>query len=161
MRGANSKRAAERSPWRSSDICVKSDELGRGQSRKPHWRQCLDEAGEGKLWKAAIYMRPRDSWGCACPQSRRSIGDRQPREGKAQAFVDSFFPVMALAQEESLVQPLAGGSMPTNLSGQSLSLSEIRKRLNRARRRGSSDAGLGMFVEAPWKPHYSDLRGVD
>ncbi|KAJ5675489.1 reverse transcriptase [Penicillium macrosclerotiorum] len=29
-----------------------------------HWRQFLDEAGEGKLWKAATYMKPRETWGC-------------------------------------------------------------------------------------------------
>ena len=29
-----------------------------------HWKQFLDEAGEGKLWKAATYMKPRDTWDC-------------------------------------------------------------------------------------------------
>jgi hypothetical protein len=26
-----------------------------------HWKQFLDEAGEGKLWKAATYMKPREA----------------------------------------------------------------------------------------------------
>jgi hypothetical protein len=34
------------------------------KAKTSHWRQFLDEAGEGKLWKSATYMRPRDSWGC-------------------------------------------------------------------------------------------------
>lgn len=70
-----------------------------------YWRQCLDETGEGKVWKAAIYMRPQDSRCSSCPQSRRSIGDRQPREGAG--VYCSFLPIRAPAQEESLALPLA------------------------------------------------------
>jgi hypothetical protein len=29
-----------------------------------HWKQFQDEAGEGKLWKAATYMKPRETWDC-------------------------------------------------------------------------------------------------
>ena len=39
-----------------------------------HWKQFLDEAGEGKLWKAATYIRPRDSWGCI---PAHKVGDRK------------------------------------------------------------------------------------
>lgn len=34
------------------------------KAKASHWRQFLDEAGEGKLWKAATYMKPREAWGC-------------------------------------------------------------------------------------------------
>ena len=34
------------------------------KAKTSHWKQFLDEAGEGKLWKAATYMKPRVSWGC-------------------------------------------------------------------------------------------------
>lgn len=30
------------------------------KAKASHWKQFLDEAGEGKLWKAATYMKPRE-----------------------------------------------------------------------------------------------------
>jgi endonuclease/exonuclease/phosphatase (EEP) superfamily protein YafD len=34
------------------------------KAKSSHWRLFLDEAGEGKLWKAARYMKPRETWDC-------------------------------------------------------------------------------------------------
>ncbi|KAJ5171185.1 reverse transcriptase [Penicillium coprophilum] len=31
------------------------------KAKSSHWKQFLDEAGEGKLWKAATYMKPRET----------------------------------------------------------------------------------------------------
>jgi hypothetical protein len=68
------------------------------KAKTSHWKQFLDEAGEGKLWKAATYMKPRDPWGCI---PALKIGDRELVDNaeKAQAFMGSFFPSMAPAQE--------------------------------------------------------------
>ena len=44
------------------------------KAKTSHWKQFLDEAGEGKLWKAATYMKPRDSWGCI---PALKVGDRE------------------------------------------------------------------------------------
>ena len=76
------------------------------KTKTSHWQQFLDEAGEGKLWKAATYMKPRDSWGCI-PALR--VGDQEVtnNQEKAQAFIDSFFPIMALAERESSTEPPA------------------------------------------------------
>jgi hypothetical protein len=34
------------------------------KTKRSYWKQYLHGAGEGKLWKAATYMKPRETWGC-------------------------------------------------------------------------------------------------
>ncbi|CAG8218568.1 unnamed protein product [Penicillium salamii] len=63
------------------------------KAKSSHWKQFLDEAGEGKLWKAATYMKPRETWGCV-PALRVGSEDCTQNEGKARAFMDAFFPAM-------------------------------------------------------------------
>ncbi len=97
-----------------------------------HSRQCLDEAGEVKLWKAAIYMRPPNSRGSSCPRSWRSTGDRQPREG---AGVYCLFLVLGRPPKRSLSRwPWLNfhGSRFQRLKS-IVSVSEICKRLDRAK----------------------------
>ncbi|THC91179.1 hypothetical protein EYZ11_009368 [Aspergillus tanneri] len=53
--------------------------------------QFLDEAGEGKLWKVATYMKPRETWGCI-PALRVGSEELVQYEDKAKAFLDTFFP---------------------------------------------------------------------
>ena len=62
--------------------------------KRSHWKQFLDEAGEGKLWKVATYMKPRDAWGCV-PPLKSGADELTINEDKAQAFLDTFFPKMA------------------------------------------------------------------
>lgn len=52
------------------------------------------------MWKAATYMEPRDSWGCITALPTFKVGERELADN--QAFMDSFFPPMAPAQEELL-----------------------------------------------------------
>lgn len=54
-----------------------------------HWKQFLDEAGEGKLWKAATYMKPRESWGCI-PSLVVSPNELTSNEDKAEAVMEAF-----------------------------------------------------------------------
>ncbi|CAG8237069.1 unnamed protein product [Penicillium salamii] len=63
------------------------------KAKSSHWKQFLDEAGEGKLWKAATYMKPRETWGCV-PALRVGSEDCTQNEDKARAFMDAFFPAM-------------------------------------------------------------------
>jgi hypothetical protein len=62
-------------------------------AKASHWRQFLDETGEGKLWKAATYMKPRETWGCT-PALKVGSAELTRNEDKARAFLDTFFPVM-------------------------------------------------------------------
>ena len=112
------------------------------KAKKSHWRQFLDEAGEGKLWKAATYMKPRDSWGCI---PALKVGDREATDNqeKAQAFMDSFFPPMAPAEGESPTET------PSELPWQPISVTEVYRSLRSAK--GSSapgEDGLPMLI---WK----------
>ena len=70
------------------------------KAKAAHWKQFLDEAGEGHLWKAATYMKPRDSF-TSTPTLRTDTRELTSNEDKAKAFMDTFFPSMADAQEES------------------------------------------------------------
>jgi hypothetical protein len=130
------------------------------KAKSLHWRRFLDEAGEGKLWKAATYLKPRESWGCipALKLGEREVTDNQE---KAKAFMDSFFPIMTPAQEETLAQPLA------ELPWQSISEIEVYRSLksakgsHRTRRRRSPDVNMETPVETSRKPHHSDLRDIN
>ncbi|KAJ5240343.1 reverse transcriptase [Penicillium citrinum] len=63
------------------------------KAKATHWRRFLDEAGEGKLWKAATYMKPREAWGCV-PALRVGSEELIENKDKAQAFLEAFFPAM-------------------------------------------------------------------
>ena len=91
-----------------------------------HWKQFLDEAGEGKLWKAATYMKPRDSWGCI-PPLKVGDGELVNNAEKAQALMDSFFPSMTPAQEEGPAHA------PTEIRWHPISKIEIYRSLRAAK----------------------------
>jgi hypothetical protein len=55
------------------------------KAKASHWKQFLDEAGEGKLWKAATYMKPREVWGCI-PALQAEATQLTDNEDKARAF---------------------------------------------------------------------------
>jgi hypothetical protein len=69
------------------------------KAKTVHWKQFLDQAGEGHLWKAATYMKPRDSWS-GLPSLKVGASELTSNEDKAGALMDSFFPKMDDAQEE-------------------------------------------------------------
>lgn len=68
------------------------------KAKTSHWRRFLDEAGEGKLWKAATYIKPREAWG-RMPTLRVGANEHIENEDKAQAFLDAFFPEMGEPHE--------------------------------------------------------------
>ena len=75
------------------------------KAKAVHWKQFLDEVGEGNLWKAATYMKPRDSF-ASIPAIKVATEELTSNKDKAQAFRDAFFPTMADAEEHSSTQPL-------------------------------------------------------
>ena len=94
------------------------------KAKNSHWKTFLNEAGEVNLWKA--YMKPRDSWDCtpALKVGNREVADNKE---KAQAFMDSFFPPMALAEDETLK------NAPSELSWEPISEVEIYRSLKAAK----------------------------
>lgn len=112
------------------------------KAKMSHWKQFLDEAGEGKLWRAATYMKPRESWSCI---PTLHVGDRDVtgNQEKAQAFMDTFFPSMAPAREEQLTGP------PTEIRWQPISQLEIYRSLKAAKpSTAPGEDGLPMLI---WK----------
>ncbi|EED11836.1 polymerase, putative [Talaromyces stipitatus ATCC 10500] len=75
------------------------------KAKAAHWKEFLDKAQEGHLWKAAIYMRPRDSYTNIPPLK---VGSEEVTENnaKARVFLEIFFPKMADPEKEDLVLPL-------------------------------------------------------
>jgi hypothetical protein len=61
------------------------------RAKRAYWKLFLD--GEGKLWKAAAYMKPRGNWGCV-PSLQVDSNELTENEDKAEAFRDTFFPKM-------------------------------------------------------------------
>lgn len=54
-----------------------------------HWKQFLDEAGEGKLWKVATYMKSQEAWGCT-PAMHVGANELTENKEKVQAFLETF-----------------------------------------------------------------------
>lgn len=63
------------------------------KAKKSHWKQFLDGAREGMLWKAATYMKPRETWG-SVPSLQVGCNELVDNKDKARAFLDTFFPKM-------------------------------------------------------------------
>ena len=113
-----------------------------------HWKQFLDEAGEGKLWKSATYMKPREAWGCI-PTLRVGDNELTGNEEKAQAFLDSFFPEMDKPQEGPPNQA------PLELPWQPITELEIQRSLKAAKSSTApDDDGLPTLV---WKHLWKHL----
>lgn len=64
-----------------------------------YWKEYLDKAGEGHLWKVVICIRPRDDYATipALIISSKKVVDN---EVQAKAFLDSFFLKMADADAD-------------------------------------------------------------
>jgi hypothetical protein len=69
-----------------------------------HWKEFLDTAQEGYLWKAATYMRPRDSY-TNIPPLKIGSEEITENDAKARIFLGTFFPKMADLEKEDLVLP--------------------------------------------------------
>jgi hypothetical protein len=124
-----------------------------------HWKRFHDEAGEGRNWKAATYMKLRDSWGCI---PTLSVGDREVTDNgeKAQAFMDSFFPTMAPPQEETPAHA------PTEIPWQTISKLEIYRSLKAAKSSTApGEDGLPTLIWKRlwtyWGHHHPDIRLIN
>ncbi|KAG2001218.1 hypothetical protein GB937_010390 [Aspergillus fischeri] len=70
------------------------------KAKATHWKEFLDRAGEGHLWRAASYMRPRESYG-NIPPLKRETEEIVDNPGKAKLFMETFFPKMAAPENEA------------------------------------------------------------
>jgi hypothetical protein len=69
-----------------------------------HWKEFLDKAQEGDLWRAATYMRPRDPH-TSIPALRVGSREVTENEAKAKVFLEAFFPKMADPEEDDTTPP--------------------------------------------------------
>lgn len=61
------------------------------KAKGTHWKDFLDSAGEGHLWKAALYIHPREAYGniTLLKQDTEEVADNTE---KARLFIETFFP---------------------------------------------------------------------
>jgi ribonuclease HI len=116
-----------------------------------HWKQFLDKAGEGKLWKAATYMKPRETWGCV-PALHVDANEITKNEDKAQAFLDAFFPEMNEPHEDPL------SHLPLELPWQPITELEIQRSLKTAK--GSTAPGEDGLPTLVWKHLWKSLKEI-
>jgi hypothetical protein len=64
------------------------------KTKATHWKDFLNNAREGHLWKAASYMRPRESYSNILPL-KQDTGETTDNIEKARLFIETFFPRMA------------------------------------------------------------------
>ena len=67
-----------------------------------HWKEFLDKAQEGHLWKTATYMCPRDPY-TNIPALKMGSEEVTENQDKAKAFLEAFFPKTADAEEETIM----------------------------------------------------------
>lgn len=74
------------------------------KAKTSHWREFLDKAGEGHMWKAATYMRPRDAY-TSIPAINVDTEEVTDNQRKAETFLDPFFTKMAEPDAEIESKP--------------------------------------------------------
>jgi hypothetical protein len=121
------------------------------KAKASRWKQFLDEAGGGKLWKAATYMKPRDNWGCV-PTLRVDNREVTENEDKAQTFLDSFFPEMNTPVAE------VATAAPLELPWQPITELEIHRSLKAAK--GTTAPGEDNLPMVVWKQLWTHLGSV-
>lgn len=116
-----------------------------------YWRQFLDEAGEGRLWKAATYMKPRETWGCI-PALQVGTNELTGNEEKAQASLDSLFPETNMPHDS---QPT---SATLELPWQPITELEIQRSLKAAK--GTTAPGDDYVPMLVWKKLWKHVKGI-
>lgn len=119
------------------------------KTKTSHWRRFLDEAGEGKLWKAATYMKPRKTWGCT-PKLRAGSEEITENEDKAKAFLDAFFPVTNTPEPDPPISP------SPELPWHPITELEIGRSLRRAK--GTAALGEDNLPMLVWKKLWVHLK---
>jgi hypothetical protein len=67
-----------------------------------HLKEFLDNVGSGNLWKAAMYMGPRDSF-ANIPSLKVGPTEFPDNGDKARILMESFFPKMADLNSETSI----------------------------------------------------------
>ena len=119
------------------------------KAKASHWKQFLDEAGEGKLWKAATYMKPQEAWGCT-PAMHVGANELTENKEKAQAFLETFFPEMDEPHEGQSTQT------PLELPWQPVTELEIQRSLRATK--GSTAPGEDGLPTLVWKHLWKTLK---
>ncbi|CAG8068633.1 unnamed protein product, partial [Penicillium nalgiovense] len=119
------------------------------KAKSSHWKQFLDEAGEGKLWKAATYMKPRETWDCV-PALRVGSEECTQNEEKAKTFLDAFFPAMSPPEFNPPTTPA------TELPWHPITESEIERSLKAAK--GNTAPGEDTLPMLVWKKLWGHLK---
>jgi ribonuclease HI len=119
------------------------------KAKASHWQQFLDEAGEGKLWKAATYMKPREAWGCT-PALRVGSEELTENKDKAQAFLEAFFPAM------NTPDPSPPAASETELPWHPITEREIERSLKTAK--GTTAPGEDNLPMLVWKKVWGHLK---
>ncbi|GAA3296697.1 hypothetical protein GCM10020218_080510 [Dactylosporangium vinaceum] len=121
------------------------------KTKASHWKQFLDEAGEGKLWKAATYMKPRETWGCI-PVLRVGSEELAQNEDKAKAFLDAFFPAM------NTPDPSPAPAPQSELPWHPITEVEIERSLKAAK--GTTAPGEDNLPMLVWKKLWTHLKTI-
>jgi ribonuclease HI len=119
------------------------------KAKATHWKQFLDEAKEGQLWKAATYMRPRESY-ASIPSLKVGEEELSDNEDKAKAFREAFFPKMAEAEEENIAPA------PVEIPWEPITKEEIYRSLKGAK--GTTAPGEDEIPTLVWKHLWKYLQ---
>ncbi|KXG45142.1 reverse transcriptase [Penicillium griseofulvum] len=119
------------------------------KAKASHWKQFLDEAGEGKLWKAATYMKPRETWGCT-PALQVGSEELTQNEDKAKTLLEAFFPAMNIPDPSPPALPQA------DLPSQPITELEIEGSLKAAK--GATAPGEDNLPMLVWKKLWVYLK---
>lgn len=89
-----------------NDMCLKRQQWTRTikKVKAAHWKEFLDKAQEGHLWKAATYMHPQDLH-TNIPALKRGSEEVTENKAKAKVFLEIFFLKMADPEEEATELP--------------------------------------------------------
>ncbi|CEL11943.1 Putative Reverse transcriptase [Aspergillus calidoustus] len=116
-----------------------------------HWKEFLDKAQEGDLWRAATYMRPRDPH-TSIPALRVGSREVTKNEAKAKAFLEAFFPKMADPEEDDTTPP------PEEIPWHPITELEIHGSLKSAK--GTTAPGEDGIITLVWKHLWPYLRTI-
>lgn len=121
------------------------------KAKATHWKQFLDEAKEGQLWKAATYMRPRESY-ASIPSLKVGAGEISDNKDKAKAFCEAFFPKKAEPEEEDIAPA------PVEIPWEPITKEEIHRSLKAAK--GTTAPGEDEIPTLVWKHLWKYLQSA-
>ena len=119
-------------------------------AKNSHWKEFLDQAGKGNLWKAAKYTYHNDQYAPISPLTAEGR-TATTSEDKAQMLLETFFPTPT--EPVSSMEP----SHEAALEWEALTKAEIHQSLFAAS--GKSAAGLDSLPMLVWQklwPYISD-----